>query len=122
MVRSFYRSLDREIQILGLKGRWVRIFLVAFALSVLFAFITGGLTSMGVGLVIFFIGIIASFLVCLVMQGRIPSRQFDKIKLNSRCALRVIRSESISRILTEDPRYEKAQRMKGTAQVNQKIN
>lgn len=111
MERPFYRSLDREIQVLGLKGKWLRIFLILFALGAVLAFLFGASSSTGIGIIVFLIVGVASFLGCLVLQGKMPSRRVDKFKIASKCSLRVVRRESLGRILTRSSVYEEAQRL-----------
>ena len=105
MERPFYRSLDREFQILGLKGQWVKNFLIIAGAGVLFAVMAGLSTSTGIGIVIAILSLAGGFLICLVLQGKVPSRRVNKYKLRAKSFLLVIRRESISRILTSDPRF-----------------
>ena len=101
---TFYKSLDRPVNIFGLKGQWVNIFLYLLGASVILAFVIGFLTSIGGGFAVFLIGGIGSFFVCLVLQQRLPARQIDKAKIQSKMRQSVIRRETLARIVLDDPR------------------
>lgn len=106
MTRPFYKSLDREFELFGIKGRWVKIFLIAAGISVVTGVIAGSVTTSGIGIVTVIILIAVSFFLCLTVQSRIPSRQVSKAMIGKKIQGWVIRRESLSRILLEDPRYD----------------
>lgn len=98
----FYRSLDREINIFGLRGGWVRNFLFIAGGSLVLALLVGAVTSTGMGFVIFLVGLIGGFFLCLVLQQRAPSRQLDKLKVESRMKGYIIRRETLTHIVPRD--------------------
>ena len=104
MKREFYRSLDRPINIFGLKGEWVRYFFYFAGVFLVLAFLVGGIVGVGMGFAIFLAGAIGSFFACLVLQDRLPSRRIAKVRLRSKMRSRVVRRETLCRILLEDPR------------------
>ncbi len=100
----FYKSLDRPVNVFGLKGQWVNVFLYMLGGSLVLAFIVGGFTSVGGGFATFLVGGVAAFFACLVLQQKLPARQIDKAKIQSKMRQAVIRRETLSRIVLEDPR------------------
>lgn len=107
MNKTFYKSLDREINIFGLRGGWVKIFLIIVGCSLFLALLLGAMTSTGVGFSIFIIGLAGGFISCLVLQQKMPSRQIDKVKIQSKMKGYIVRRETLSRIILEDPRKKK---------------
>jgi len=99
MTRSFFRSLDRELDLVGLKGRWVTVFLYLLGGSLLLAIFVGAVGGMSFGLAGFMIAAVGSFLFCLTRQGSVSSRQLGKARVEGRMESAVIRRETISRIL-----------------------
>lgn len=105
MERIFYKSLDRQFEILGLRGAWVKKFLVfagcSFGAGIVFGF---GLGT-GIGLVTAIIGIVGSFFACLTLQAKTPGPRLEKENLSSKCKGAVIRRETLARILLDDEGY-----------------
>lgn len=104
MTKDFYRSLDRPINIFGLKGEWVRYFFYLAGASLVLAFLVGSVSGVGMGFAVFLVGGIGSFFACLIFQGRLPSRCIAKARIRSKMRLRVVRRESLAKILLGDPR------------------
>lgn len=104
MNKTFYKSLDREINIFGLRGGWVKVFLSICGCALVLALFIGAMTSTGVGFSIVIVGIAGGFITCLVLQQKMPSRQIDKVKIQSRMKGYVVRRETLSRIILPDPR------------------
>ena len=102
MIVHFAKSLDRPVDIFGIRGKWLTVFLVLAGLSVVLALIVGSMASSGVGISIAIVLVIASFLFCMVFQGRVSSRQLEKFKASSKTIPYVRRNESLVRILTVD--------------------
>ena len=99
MTKDFYRSLDRPINIFGLKGEWVRYFFYLAGASLVLAFLVGSVSGVGMGFAVFLVGGIGSFFACLIFQGRLPSRCIAKARIRSK-----MRRESLAKILLGDPR------------------
>ena len=106
MNRPFYKSLDREFEIFGMKGRWVKIFLMAAGVSLVFGIIVGSVMGSGIGVVTVIIAVAVSFFVCLTMQSRTPGRQVGRAMLAGKTSGWVLRRETLGRIILEDRRYD----------------
>lgn len=111
MTVPFYKSLDKEFEIFGLKGSWVKIFLMGAGVCLVLGLIVGAMTSSGIAVVTVLVLIIGDFLVCMMMQTRLPSRRVGKYSLASKCSGWVIRRESLGRILLEDPQYSQVKKI-----------
>ena len=110
MERAFYKSLDREFEFLGVKGSWVKIFLLIAGGAVLLGVALGFVFGTGVALA-FIAGCVAfDFFICLTTQSKVPSRQVSRARLSGGVGCWVVRRETLSRVLCEDPRYEELQR------------
>lgn len=101
----FYKSLDREFELLGIKGMWVYIVLVGAGASVILGFIFGAALGSGIGIAIAVIGFAVCFFGAVMLQVKTPSRQIGKKLISSKVSGWVIRRETLSRILLEDPTY-----------------
>lgn len=99
----FYKSLDREFEIFGIKGRWVYAVLIGAGISVLLGFIVGSVMGSGIGIVTAIVGAAVVFFGAVTFQVKIPSRQIDKALISSKCSGWVIRRETLSRIVLDDP-------------------
>lgn len=102
---SFYKSLDREFELLGIKGRWLHLVLVGVGASVVLGFIVGTAMGSGIGIATAVIGVALVFFGTITFQVKLPSRQIDKAFLASKSKGWVVRRETLSRILLEDRRY-----------------
>ena len=107
MNRPFYKSLDREFEIFGIKGRWVKLFLIAAGSSVVLGIIVGAMSTSGIGVVTVIVCVALAFFGCLTMQARLPGRQVQKAALSGRMPGWVIRRETLGRIILKDARYGK---------------
>lgn len=99
MKTTFYKSLDRPIDIFGLKGKWIANFLYGTGGMIFLGIIIGSIMGSSYGIAIALIGAFASFFTCLVLQGKISARRLGKAKLSSKCSVRTVRHETLSRIL-----------------------
>lgn len=99
MIRYFTKSLDRPVNIFGLKGKWITVFLIVAGASVVLGIITGVAMGSGFGVSVAIIGAVASFMGTYVMQGRISHRDLDKMPVSGRCRCYVRRQETLCRIL-----------------------
>ena len=99
MTRDFYKSLDRPVDVFGLKGKWIRNFLVLAGLSLVLAFFFGSLTNSGIGIFSFFIMALLSFVGCVMVQSKISSRRMERTLFGKNCKRVVTRRETISRIV-----------------------
>lgn len=108
MQMNFYKSLDRQVDILGLKGKWITLFLAAAGGSLVVGILAGtvaGSSGVAIAAVIFLVAI--SFFVCLMMQAKIPSKRVDRTLFGRSPECVVTRRESLSRIIYPDMEYEK---------------
>lgn len=106
MIVRFAKSLDRPIDVFGLKGKWIKVFLVGVALILVVALAFGASAGSAYGIGSFLFLAIVWFFVCLVMQGKTPQRQLPRLGLSSKIYPFVARKETIARILMKDPRIE----------------
>jgi len=106
MVVNFAKSLDRPVDIFGIKGKWLTIFLVAAGLSVLIAVVVGFCTTSGVGIASAILLVVSSFVGCLTMQGKVSYRQVGKARAASKIPSCVTRRETLCRILLPDPQAD----------------
>lgn len=102
---EFYRSLDRQISIFGLKGRWIVVCLYGIGALLLIGIFAGIMIGTGVGISIAIGGIFVSFFTCMMLQTTRPAKIIDKWFLSSRMHGDVIRRETCSRIILEDAGY-----------------
>jgi len=105
MKKQFYRSLDRTIDIFGIRGTWIRNFLVVLGVLVTVGFLLGSIFGATVGYSIIIVGGVIDFFVCLFVQSKIPSRRFDKLLAESKMEQVIIRRETLSRIVYDDPNW-----------------
>ena len=111
MQHDFYKSLDRPIDVFGMKGKWIRNFFVLAGVSLFLAFLVGSATNLGFGILIFFVFVIVSFVICLLAQSKISSRRMDRQLFGKDCTRVVTRRETLSRIIFDDPRYDEYKRL-----------
>lgn len=103
MRTTFYRSLDRTINIFGLRGTWVRIYLTVLGISLVAAVFIGVIAGTSAGFAFFIIMLIALFFACLLIQQKLPNRQLHKARVQRKMRQAVIRRETLSRILLDPP-------------------
>ncbi len=103
---NFFRSLDRPVDIFGVKGRWLTVFLVFAGLGVALAFIAGSLFGSGAGVATALTGLFGSFLVCLSSQEKMPHRRLARSRCASMLPSHVTRRETLCRVLLRDRAYE----------------
>lgn len=101
----FYRSLDRSVDIFGLKGLWIIVFLAMVGLSVIVGIFFGVAAGTGSSVAVIIVLSGFSFMFCMTMQGRLPGRRLKRYASSSRCDRLVRRRETLSRILLEDAAY-----------------
>lgn len=97
---NFYKCLDRPVDIFGLKGKWITVFLVMAGASLLIALLLGFTISSRIGIAAAFILVAISFFVCLTTQSKVSYRQIMKIPLRSLTVPYVFRRETLYRIMT----------------------
>jgi hypothetical protein len=103
MYVNFYKSLDRQVDIFGIKGKWVVILIVLLVCSLVIGLVLGFSIRAGIGIVAFFLCGVASFLFCLLIQEKVSSRQVAKVTASNSIYHYVTRYETLSRILLPDP-------------------
>ncbi len=106
MERPFYKSLDRKLEIFGLRGAWLKTFLLIVFGCLFVALLLGSIFGTGIGLAVFIICLAVAFFGCLSLQVKTPGRQLEKQKLAAKSEGWVIRRETLSRILLKEPLYD----------------
>lgn len=98
----FFKSLDRQFEIFGIKGLWVTFVLVVSGAGALLAFLFGSVLGTAVGLIIFILSAIGSFFGAVFMQTKVSSRQIPKVLITGKMNGWVRRRESLSKILVPE--------------------
>lgn len=111
MIVNFAKSLDRPVDIFGVKGGWIKIFLIAVGVCVVLGIIIGSYMTAGVGISVAIVGAIACFIACQVIQESVTHRHIDKYPLTGRMKCYVRRKETLSSVLLPDPRYQELKRL-----------
>lgn len=102
----FYKSLDREFEFFGIKGRWVTIVLVGAGASLALSLVVGSILGTGMGIAVAVILIAIVFFGTVTLQVKTPSRRVDKTFLSKKMSGWVVRRETLSMIVNDDPLYE----------------
>lgn len=110
MERQFYKSLDRQFEIFGLRGAWVKVALIAAGASFILGLLVGAAFGTGIGLATVAVCVVGAFFGSMTLQSRTPGRQLDKQKVAAKGEGWVLRRETLSRILLKDPHYEEQRR------------
>ncbi len=105
MQRTFYKGLDRPINVFGLRGGWVKIFGIMAGGALVLAFIVGFISGAGAGMGTFIGGAALAFIACLFLQHKRPARRLGNLGLASKMEMRVVRRETLSKILLKEPRH-----------------
>ena len=103
---NFFKSLDRPVDVFGVKGRWLTVFLVLAGLGVVLAFIVGSVFGSGAGVATALACLFGSFLVCLSSQEKMPHRRLARSRCASMLPSHVTRRETLCRVLLKDRAYE----------------
>lgn len=112
MYVNFTKSLDRPVEIFGVKGRWIVIFLVMAGVSFVLGLIVGFSASAGYGISVVLLFVSVSFIACHLLQGRVSHREVEKVAASMKVIPCVQRRETLCRILLPDtgvkcPFYER---------------
>lgn len=107
MIYRMSKSLDRPVDIFGLKGEWIKVFLIVAACFLVAGFVAGAMTTSGIGITVVIVGCIGSFVTCLVVQDSVPHRNINKYSQSAAMKSCVRRKETISHIMLPDPRYQR---------------
>lgn len=108
----FAKCLDRPVDIFGIKGKWITIFLVLAGASIVVALALGFIVSSGIGISAGIILVVTSFVVCLTRQSKTSYRQVTKAPLRSLVIPYVMRGETLCRILHTDKRFAEVEKRK----------
>lgn len=108
---EFYKSLDREFEVFGIRGHWVKNFLLLSGGIVVVGIFLGFVFTSGVAVAFILVCLGLDFLFCLSMQTKLPSRQVVRARLSSKSEGWVIRRETLCRILLEDPMYSEVKKI-----------
>lgn len=98
---KYYKSLDRELMLFGIRGRWLWVFGIGIAAVLLLCVIFGMIYDTGVAMGLFIAGFAVDFLACVIIQARIPSRRLQKLLYVKMLPCRIVRHESLYRILRQ---------------------
>lgn len=98
MRRNFYQSLDRPVDIFGLKGRWIMIFLFVCLGFLFLGIVLGCVFGTAYGLLTVILGVFLSFGVCFYIQLRVPHRRISKYMSSSVMSFDVSRRETLCHI------------------------
>ena len=101
-----FKSLDRPFEILGLKGRWVTMFLVGVGGSVVLGIVVGSMMGTAFAVASILFGVLAVFLVCKTRQSVVSERKFIKLRGAEKAEAEVIRRNNLNRILRPAERCE----------------
>ena len=99
---KYYKSLDRELMLFGIRGRWLWVFGIVIAVVLLLCVVFGMIYDAGVAMGLFIAGFALDFLFCIIVQARIPSRRLQKLLYVRMLPCKVVRRESLYRILRQD--------------------
>ena len=102
----FYKGLDREFEIFGIKGRWVTAVVMGSGLSVLLGVIVGSIAGSFIGIATVVVGVALVFFGSVTLQVKLPSRQIGKKLIEKKVPGWIIRRETLSRVVLEDPLYK----------------
>lgn len=95
------------MDLFGLKGSWIRIFLLCLGICVAPALVLAIVFSIGAFVAVMLVGGGVSFIGCMILQGKAPERRLYKVRLSGKMELSVRRRENLSRIIILDPEYER---------------
>ena len=95
----FCKALDRPVNIFGLKGKWITVFLVMAGACVFLAFIVGFMMTTGTGISVAIIGGLASFMIAYVLQGKTSHKDLLKVPLKTKSSRYIKRRETLCRIM-----------------------
>lgn len=98
----FFKSLDRPMDMFGIKGKWIFIFVVLFVAVVLVGILAGSVTTSGIGITVVIIGAVVDFVGVTMMQGKLSERNVQKIESTGKIYEAVSRKETLGRILLAD--------------------
>ena len=102
MITKYYKSLDRPLNIFGLRGNWLRVFGIFAGASVILGIVLGIPIGAGAGMGIFIGLLLVSFFICLVLQSRMPSKRLPKMALRPKMEVRVVRRETLMRAVSRN--------------------
>lgn len=98
----FFKSLDRPMDMFGIKGKWIFIFVVLFVAVVLVGILAGSVITSGIGITVVIIGAVVDFVGVTMMQGKLSERNVQKIESTGKIYEAVSRKETLGRILLAD--------------------
>jgi len=99
---KYYKSLDRELMLFGIRGRWLLVCGIGIGTVLFLSFIIGMIYGSGVGMGFFICGFALDFLACMVLQAKIPSRRLQKLPYIKMLPCKIVRRESLYRILRQN--------------------
>lgn len=99
---KFAKSLDRPVDVFGLRGRWIVIFLCAAGAGVLLSVLLGFVVSSAVGIASAVILVVLAFLACVLLQDQVSYRDVSKYGAMRSLPPCVNQRESLAGILIPD--------------------
>lgn len=103
MIVNFAKSLDRPLEILGIKGKWLTVFLIFAGGGIVAGVISGIAVSSGVGISVAIVLVIVGFVLTLSLQGKTSYRQIARQRVSSKMKRFVRWNETVSRVMLPDP-------------------
>lgn len=103
MIVNFAKSLDRPLEILGIKGKWLTVFLIFAGGGIVIGVISGIAISSGVGISVAIVLAIVGFVLTLSLQGKTSYRQIARQRVSSKMQRFVRWNETVSRVMLPDP-------------------
>lgn len=91
----FYQSLDRPVEIFGVKGKWITVFICMSVGFILLGVMVGAVMGTGIGIFIAIMGLFVSFAVALFSQGSVPHRRLRRFVTSSSMRFSVTRRETL---------------------------
>lgn len=102
MTVLFPKSLDRPVDIFGVRGRWIVILLVLIGAGIVAGIFIGVFYGTGVGICSALVGAVAAVFFCVFAQNVVSHRQVGKVMPSMLIPDVVTRRETLSRILLPD--------------------
>ena len=102
----YVQTIDDACEIFGIKGRWVTAVVMGSGLSVLLGVIVGSIAGSFIGIATVVVGVALVFFGSVTLQVKLPSRQIGKKLIEKKVPGWIIRRETLSRVVLEDPLYK----------------
>lgn len=78
MTRKVYRVLDRQYTLLGLKGRYIFVFLASLGAGSLISFLLGSVTGMLIGSTVLIVFMVLAYLAIMIAESVFSERDIGR--------------------------------------------